>query len=61
MNRVLKKSLHAQLGITDKNWLQAIETSEYGFNSAANFIAKTKGKTLLPVSEKEKIDTNLRE
>jgi len=38
-----------------------METIKYGFNVAVNFIAQTKGKTLLPVPDKEEIDTNLRE
>lgn len=44
MNKLLEKILHAQFGINDKTWLDAIRTIEVGFSGAVSFIAEIKGK-----------------
>ena len=44
MNDLLEKILHAQFGIEDKRWLDAIQTIEEGFMGAVDFVAEAKGK-----------------
>jgi hypothetical protein len=56
MNELLEKILHAQFGIEDRRWLEAISTIEEGFSKAVNFIAEVKGKKLPIFLTKEDVD-----
>lgn len=56
MNELLESILHAQSGIQDPRWLNAVQTLEDGFSKAINFIAQVKGKEVPVVLTKEDID-----
>lgn len=62
MNELLERILHAQFGIEDKRWLDAMQTIEEGFERAVNFIGEAKGKTMpQSILTKEDIDKILKD
>lgn len=62
MNELLERILHAQFGIEDKRWLDAVQTIEAGFAMAVNFIGEAEGKTVPHgILTKEDIDKILKD
>ena len=56
MNELLEKILHIQFGINDKKWIDSIQSIEFGFAKAVNFIGEIKGKKMPAVLTKEDVD-----
>lgn len=56
LNDLLERILYAQFGISEKNWLRAMETIETGFTMAVSFVLKAQGKKLPPTATREEIN-----